>query len=72
MIQIKQLTLYHLSMRLKKPFKSSLETFQDRKFIIVEAADQEGVTGWGKYPLFHLRGTPKKQRRHATTCSKIF
>ena len=47
MIQIKQLTLYHLSMRLKKPFKSSLETFQDRKFIIVEAADQEGVTGWG-------------------------
>ncbi|MDI5789642.1 hypothetical protein PO124_18090 [Bacillus licheniformis] len=29
-----------------------METFQDRKFIIVEAADQEGVTGWGKYPLF--------------------
>lgn len=52
MIQIKQLTLYHLSMRLKKPFKSSLETFQDRKFIIVEAADQEGVTGWGEVSAF--------------------
>ncbi|MEK5500518.1 o-succinylbenzoate synthase [Bacillus sp. FSL M8-0168] len=52
MIQIKQLTLYHLSMRLKKPFTSSLETFQERKFIIIEAKDKDGVTGWGEVSAF--------------------
>ncbi|MFN2747507.1 o-succinylbenzoate synthase [Bacillus sp. z60-18] len=52
MIQIRQLTLYHLGMRLKKPFKSSLETIQERKFIIIEAEDESGVTGWGEVSAF--------------------
>ncbi|ASB87783.1 o-succinylbenzoate synthase [Bacillus sonorensis] len=52
MIQIRQLTLYHLSMWLKKPFTSSLETFQERKFIIIEAEDKNGVTGWGEVSAF--------------------
>ncbi|PNB51619.1 o-succinylbenzoate synthase, partial [Pseudomonas sp. GW456-E7] len=37
MIEIEKITLYHLSMNLKKPFKNSIETLQERKFLIVEA-----------------------------------
>ncbi|NPC93843.1 o-succinylbenzoate synthase [Bacillus sp. WMMC1349] len=52
MIQIKRLTLYHLCMHLKKPFESSLETLQERKFLIIEVEDQHGVTGWGEVSAF--------------------
>ncbi|MCY9199033.1 o-succinylbenzoate synthase, partial [Bacillus atrophaeus] len=43
---------YHVSMKLKKPFKTSIETLQERKFLIVEAIDQSGVVGWGEVSAF--------------------
>lgn len=52
MIEIEKITLYHLSMNLKKPFKNSIETLQERKFLIVEAIDTSGVTGWGEVSAF--------------------
>ncbi|QUN08683.1 o-succinylbenzoate synthase [Bacillus sp. L381] len=52
MIKIEKITLYHVSMRLKKPFKTSIETLQDRKFLIVEAIDETGRTGWGEVSAF--------------------
>ncbi|MCY8487833.1 o-succinylbenzoate synthase [Bacillus atrophaeus] len=52
MIQIEKITLYHVSMKLKKPFKTSIETLQERKFLIVEAIDQSGVVGWGEVSAF--------------------
>lgn len=61
MIEIEKITLYHLSMNLKKPFKNSIETLQERKFLIVEAIDISGVTGWGKYLRSPHRGTPRKR-----------
>lgn len=39
-------------MKLKSPFSSSLETIKERKFIIVEAEDEEGRTGWGEVSAF--------------------
>ncbi len=36
----------------KKPFKNSIETLQERKFLIVEAIDISGVTGWGEVSAF--------------------
>lgn len=68
MIKIEKITLYHVSMRLKKPFKTSIETLQDRKFLIVEAIDETGRTGWGRYRRFLLRGIQKKRFRHVRIC----
>lgn len=68
MIEIEKITLYHLSMNLKKPFKNSIETLQERKFLIVEAIDTSGVTGWGKFPLSLRLGTPRKPLEHVCIC----
>ncbi|MGE6628757.1 o-succinylbenzoate synthase [Bacillus sp. NPDC077027] len=52
MIQIERVNLYHVTMKLKKPFTTSLGTIKDREFIIVEVKDQTGLTGWGEVSAF--------------------
>ncbi|MED1097893.1 MULTISPECIES: o-succinylbenzoate synthase [Bacillus] len=51
-MQIRTFTLYHVTMKLKSPFTSSLETLTDRKFIILEAEDESGKKGWGEVSAF--------------------
>ncbi|MBD1380262.1 o-succinylbenzoate synthase [Metabacillus arenae] len=52
MIRIQKVVLHHLSLKLKTPFESSLETVTDRESIIVEAEDQRGVVGYGEVVAF--------------------
>ncbi|MCA0986450.1 o-succinylbenzoate synthase [Guptibacillus algicola] len=44
--------LYHIKMKLKTPFENSLETVNDRDLIIVEAIDQDGLSGFGEGVAF--------------------
>ncbi|KWZ65605.1 o-succinylbenzoate synthase [Bacillus altitudinis] len=52
MIQIERVILYHVTMKLKQPFTTSLGTISEREFIIVEVKDQTGLTGWGEVSAF--------------------
>ncbi|QPA33261.1 o-succinylbenzoate synthase [Thermaerobacillus caldiproteolyticus] len=51
-MNIKRVTLYHVSMNLLSPFVTSLETVQQRETIIVEVEDNDGATGWGEVVAF--------------------
>ncbi|WP_377888073.1 o-succinylbenzoate synthase [Alkalihalobacillus sp. R86527] len=44
--------LHHIKMKLKTPFVNSLETVKDRDLIVVEAIDQDGVSGFGEGVAF--------------------
>lgn len=49
---IDSVTLNHIKMKLKKPFRNSLETVVDRELIIVEVKDAEGEVGFGEGVAF--------------------
>lgn len=51
-MRIKKVTLHFTEMELVSPFTSSLERVSKRESIIVEAADQDGITGWGEAVAF--------------------
>ena len=51
-IKIKQVILRHLQMELKSPFATSFGTFRNKEFILVEAIDEDGVSGWGESVAF--------------------
>ncbi|MBY0121424.1 o-succinylbenzoate synthase [Bacillus sp. S/N-304-OC-R1] len=52
-MKIKEITLRHLKMRMKSPFTTSFGTMQDREFILLEAKDENGNSGWGESVAFH-------------------
>lgn len=54
MLKIKEVTLRHLKMRMKDPFSTSFGTMQDKEFILVEAKDETGVSGWGESVAFTI------------------
>ncbi|WLR51677.1 o-succinylbenzoate synthase [Bacillus tianshenii] len=47
-MQLKEITVRHMRMRLKAPFVTSLWTTYDKEFLLVEAKDENGLTGWGE------------------------
>lgn len=54
---IKEVNLYKISMEMKNPFTTSFGTEHNRSFIIVEAKDENGLSGWGEcvtseYPFY--------------------
>ena len=49
-MKIKDINLYHLSVPLKKPFKTALRTVESAEETIVEITTEEGVTGLGEAP----------------------
>ncbi|HWJ03045.1 MAG TPA: o-succinylbenzoate synthase [Verrucomicrobiae bacterium] len=49
---IERVILRHLRMELKAPFTTSFGTLQSREFILVEAVDCDGVSGWGESVAF--------------------
>lgn len=53
MMKIKQVILRHLQMELKSPFATSFGAFTTKEFILVEAIDEDGVSGWGESVAFH-------------------
>lgn len=52
-MRIKEVTLRHMQMRLKFPFTTSFGTLQNRDFILLEAKDENGRSGWGESVAFH-------------------
>ncbi|MFE8703302.1 o-succinylbenzoate synthase [Cytobacillus sp. FJAT-54145] len=51
-MKIKGIKLYIISMPLKLPFSTHLETVSDRESIIVEVTDVDGVKGYGEVVAF--------------------
>lgn len=51
-IQIKQVTLYHVRVPLKKPFTTHLQHVQERETIFIEITGSEGITGIGECVAF--------------------
>lgn len=52
-MKMKEITLRHLKMRMKSPFTTSFGTMQNREFILLEAKDENGNSGWGESVAFH-------------------
>lgn len=51
-MKIDQVVLRHLQMEQKSPFTTSFGTFKTKEFILVEAIDTDGVSGWGESVAF--------------------
>jgi len=51
-IEIDYILLRHMKMKLKAPFTTSFGTFQTKEFILVEAVDRNGISGWGESVAF--------------------
>ncbi|MBB6283757.1 o-succinylbenzoate synthase [Geobacillus subterraneus] len=51
-IEIDYILLRHMKMKLKAPFTTSFGSFQTKEFILVEAVDRNGVSGWGESVAF--------------------
>ncbi|MGE6259965.1 o-succinylbenzoate synthase [Heyndrickxia sporothermodurans] len=52
-MKVKEVTLRHIKMKMKFPFTTSFGTFQDKEFILLEAKDENGISGWGESVAFH-------------------
>jgi o-succinylbenzoate synthase len=51
-MNIKQIQLYVISMPLKNPFSTHLQTVEEREGIIVEIMDRDGIKGYGEAVAF--------------------
>ncbi|MCI1695612.1 o-succinylbenzoate synthase [Aneurinibacillus aneurinilyticus] len=47
-MNIKQVILRHMKMRMRRPFTTSVGTEYDKEFILVEAKSEDGLSGWGE------------------------
>ncbi|MEH6986231.1 o-succinylbenzoate synthase [Cytobacillus firmus] len=52
-MKVTEVGLRHMKMRMKAPFTTSFGTFQDKEFLLLEAKDENGVSGWGESVAFH-------------------
>lgn len=50
---IKEINIRKMKMTMRHPFTASLGTFQDKEFLLLEAKDELGNTGWGESVAFH-------------------
>lgn len=53
-MNIQTIRLHHMQMTLKNPFVTSMGTFQDKQFFVVEAIDVNGYSGFGETVAFTL------------------
>jgi o-succinylbenzoate synthase len=68
MINIKTITLYHISKHLKRPFSTHLATVTDRESIIVEVTNTDGLRGYGEVVAF---SSPWYTEETVKTCFHI-
>ena len=52
-MKLDRVVLRHLQMEQKSPFSTSFGTMKMKDFILVEAIDEDGVSGWGESVAFH-------------------
>ncbi|PID24113.1 o-succinylbenzoate synthase [Sporosarcina sp. P7] len=50
---IKEINIRKMKMMMKNPFTTSFGTFQEKDFLLLEAIDEYGNTGWGESVAFH-------------------
>ncbi len=53
-LNIEQVKIRQLKMRMKSPFKTSFGSVQDKQFLILEARDRDGLTGYGEGVAFEV------------------
>ncbi|MBD7937751.1 MULTISPECIES: o-succinylbenzoate synthase [Cytobacillus] len=53
-MKLKEVKLRHLKMTMKAPFATSFGSFQDKEFILLEATDDLGNSGWGESVAFEV------------------
>lgn len=53
-MKLKEVKLRHLKMTMKAPFATSFGSFQDKEFILLEAIDDLGNSGWGESVAFEV------------------
>ncbi|GEN83664.1 o-succinylbenzoate synthase [Sporosarcina luteola] len=51
-MQIQEVTVRKLKMRMKEPFSTSFGTMQDKHFLLLEVYDETGNRGWGESVAF--------------------
>lgn len=51
-MQIKEVVLRHVKMKMRFNFTTSFGTIRDKEFILVEAKDANGISGWGESVAF--------------------
>jgi len=51
-IDIQEVCLHRLVMKLKEPFTTSFGTFQEREFFVIEMVDEHGLSGFGESVAF--------------------
>ena len=51
-MKLNRVVLRHLQMEQKSPFTTSYGTMTMKDFILVEAIDEDGVSGWGESVAF--------------------
>ncbi|MFG6117911.1 o-succinylbenzoate synthase [Thalassobacillus sp. B23F22_16] len=52
-MKVTEVVLRHMKMRMKAPFTTSFGTFRDKEFLLLEAKDEYGRSGWGESVAFH-------------------
>ncbi|SHT16481.1 mandelate racemase/muconate lactonizing protein [Mycobacteroides abscessus subsp. abscessus] len=52
-MRLREVKLRHVRMKMKFPFSTSFGTFEDKEFILLEAKDENGESGWGESVAFH-------------------
>ncbi|KQL21932.1 o-succinylbenzoate synthase [Cytobacillus solani] len=52
-MKVTEVVLRQMKMRMKSPFTTSFGTFQDKEFLLLEAKDENGLSGWGESVAFH-------------------
>lgn len=52
-MELREVKLRHVRMKMKFPFSTSFGTFEDKEFILLEAKDENGESGWGESVAFH-------------------
>lgn len=52
-MKVNEITLRQVKMQMKFPFTTSFGTFQEKDFLLLEAKDADGNSGWGESVAFH-------------------
>ena len=52
-MKITEIRIRKMKMMMKKPFTTSFGTFQEKDFLLLEAKDELGNSGWGESVAFH-------------------
>ena len=53
-MKLRQITVRHLQMQLLAPFTTSFGTLQTKDFLLLEAVDEDGISGFGESVAFHV------------------